>query len=193
MRPRNRKEFLKQHADGQPWDKSTTNSAVIEKLKKHFARFGIPKCIVSNPGPQFIASEFAKFARQWGFIHVMSSPGHHSANGKAEAAVKVMKHMMLKALRDGTDQSLALLEQHNTPRQDTELSPAQMLSGRGTGSLLPSLWRNADGTWDLRAAEKRVKRKATLKRHHEKSACNIRPLGVGQIVCFEHRREKDGF
>ncbi|XP_074649040.1 protein NYNRIN-like [Tubulanus polymorphus] len=83
---------LKQHADVQPWDKvgvdlfevkgrnflvsidyhsnfievgrmsSTTSSAVIEKLKKHFARFRTPKCIVSDPGPQFIASEFAKFA-----------------------------------------------------------------------------------------------------------------------------------
>ena len=46
--------------------------------------------------------------------------------------------MMCKALRDGTDQYAALLELRNTPRQDTGISPAEMMFGRNTRSLLQS-------------------------------------------------------
>ncbi|CAH3027183.1 unnamed protein product [Porites evermanni] len=55
-----------------------------------------------------------------------------------EAAVKMTKTMMCKALRDGTDQYEALLELRNTPRQDTGISPAEMMFGKNTRSLLPS-------------------------------------------------------
>jgi transposase InsO family protein len=50
-----------------------------------------------------------------------SSPGHQQSNGKAEAAVKIVKTLMKKTVKDGRDQFEALLEQRNTPRQDTGL------------------------------------------------------------------------
>jgi hypothetical protein len=55
--------------------------------------------------------------------HTMSSPTHHQANGKAEAAVKTVKHLMLKCIQDGSDVYEGLLELRNTPAQDTNLSP----------------------------------------------------------------------
>ena len=54
-----------------------------------------------------------------------------------EAAVKITKTMMCKALRDGTDQYEALLELRNTPSQDTGISPAEMMFGKNTRLLLP--------------------------------------------------------
>jgi hypothetical protein len=45
--------------------------------------------------------------------------GHQQSNGKAEAAVKIVKPLMKKTIKDGRDQFEALLEQRNTPRQDT--------------------------------------------------------------------------
>jgi transposase InsO family protein len=118
---------------------TTSTSQVIAVLKKHFARYGIPKCFISDAGPQYMPIEFQEFAKQWGFFHKTSSPGHHSANGKAEAAVKVIKHMMIKCMRNENDHAQALLELRNTPRQDTNLSPAQMLFGRSVRSCIPSI------------------------------------------------------
>jgi hypothetical protein len=66
-------------------------NAVIKACKKTFARYGIPNCIQSDNGPQFVSREFEKFSREWGFMHTTSSPGHQQSNGKAEAAVKIIK------------------------------------------------------------------------------------------------------
>ena len=38
---------------------STTSSAVINKMKAIFARFGIPEKVVSDNGPQFAAEDFS--------------------------------------------------------------------------------------------------------------------------------------
>ena len=54
----------------------TTSTQIITKLKKQFARFGIPKCIVSDGGSQFTSYEFKTFVEQWGMIQLISSPGH---------------------------------------------------------------------------------------------------------------------
>ena len=76
---------------------------------------------------------------EWVVQHAKtSSPEHHQSNGKMEAAVKITKTMMCKALRDGTDQYEALLELRNTPLQDTGISTAEMMFGKNTRSLLPS-------------------------------------------------------
>ena len=56
---------------------------------------------------------------------------HQCADGKAETAVKIMKSM---------------LEQRNTPRQDTALRPAQMMFNCKTRSFLPSLSSNPKNT-----------------------------------------------
>ena len=39
---------------------STTASAVIKKLKNHFARYGCPDTVVADNGPQFLSKEFAQ-------------------------------------------------------------------------------------------------------------------------------------
>ena len=99
----------------------------------------IPCTLTTDPGPQFTDRDFETFAKSWAVIqsYIQSSPGHHSANDKAEAAVKIAKYLLQKADRDGTDHNIALLELRNTPRKDNGLSPAQMLFGCETHSVLP--------------------------------------------------------
>ncbi len=67
----------------------TTAEAVIEELKQHFARHGIPKLLISDNGPQYQCHEFRTFAKDWQFTHHTSSPHHTRGNATAEAAVKV--------------------------------------------------------------------------------------------------------
>ncbi|XP_064638291.1 uncharacterized protein LOC135494308 [Lineus longissimus] len=58
-----------------------TASEVIEKMKSHFARHGIPTEVVSDNIP-YNAKDFATFAKTYGFKHTTISPGHSQSNGK---------------------------------------------------------------------------------------------------------------
>ena len=117
---------------------STTSAAIILKLKNHFARYGCPDRLISDNGPQFISSEFTRFAKEWNFEHRTNSPGNSKANGKVESAVKTAKNLIRKALDSRTDPYIAILDYRNTPTQGMESSPVQRLMNRGTRTLLPT-------------------------------------------------------
>ena len=110
---------------------------VIKEMKAVFARFGIPDVLVTDNGPQFASAEFAVFAKTWMFKHTTSSLYHPQSNGKAENAVKTVKHLFTKSKASGQLEFLALLDWRNTPSEGIGLSPAQRLMGRRCKTLLP--------------------------------------------------------
>ncbi|XP_051782584.1 uncharacterized protein K02A2.6-like [Erpetoichthys calabaricus] len=116
----------------------TKSSTVINKLKAHFARQGIPDIVFSDNGPQYTSTEFQQFSRRWEFQHKTSSPTHPQSNGKAESAVKTAKRLMQRAKMAGQDPYLAILDHRNTPSQGLNASPAQRLLSRRTRTLLPT-------------------------------------------------------
>ena len=61
---------------------SASSKVVIEKLKKQFCRFGIPRQIVSDSGQQYASSEFRECVKEWGTSHHITSPGHPNSNAK---------------------------------------------------------------------------------------------------------------
>jgi len=117
---------------------SMSAKAVINKLRSHFARYGCPDRLISDNGPQFMASEFQRFAKDWDFQHHLSSPYNSKGNGKIESAVKTAKNLMIKARDAGTDPQLMFLDYRNTPTQGMQISPAQRLMNRRTRTLLPT-------------------------------------------------------
>ena len=50
-------------------------------------------------GPQFSSKEFVLFAKDYGFSHVTSSPGHASGNGEVERAVRTIKRNFCTQLK----------------------------------------------------------------------------------------------
>ena len=50
-----------------------------------FARHGIPELVASDNGPQF---SFAKFAEEYGFTDVTTSPKYPHANGLVKRAAE---------------------------------------------------------------------------------------------------------
>ena len=80
--------------------RETTSAAIIKFMRVQFSRHGIPDVLVTDNGPQFASKEFAEFSKQWDFLRVTSSPYHPKSNGKAESAVKVVKGLFKKALKD---------------------------------------------------------------------------------------------
>lgn len=110
---------------------------VIPKLKGHFARYGIPEEIYSDYGPPFQSKEFDSFTLKYNTDHTTSSPYYPKSNGKVENAVKTVKSMMTKAQSAKSAPYLALLAFRNTPTEELNRSPAQLLLGRRTKTLLP--------------------------------------------------------
>jgi transposase InsO family protein len=155
------------------------SSQMIGILKKHFARYGIPSTVMSDNGPQFVSREFELFLSNWKVNHATSSPGHQHSNGKAEAAVKIVKTLMKKTVKDGRDRFEALLEQRNTPRQDTGLSPVEMMFGRKTRTMIPFLNKC------IETNRGRENRKLTVKKHHDKLASDLPKLKEGHSVFFD--------
>ena len=76
---------------------NTSSDAVITQLKSMFARHGIPQYVVSDNGPQYSAEIFCKFAKDYGFTDITSSPKYPQANGEAERAIKTIKSLLKKA------------------------------------------------------------------------------------------------
>ena len=98
-------------------DRLTTKTAreVINKLKPHFSRHGIPDTVVSDNGQPFALSGFQEFTNLYHFEHMTSSPGCPQSNGKVENTVKTAKKVMRKALDCKYDPYFTLLDWRNTP------------------------------------------------------------------------------
>ena len=110
---------------------------VTKALRVMFSRYGIPDTVMSDNGPQFGSTEFASFAKAWGFTHVTSSPRYPQSNGKAENGVKVVKRLFTKCREAGQSEYLALLDWRNTPTEGIRTSPAQRFLGRRCKTRLP--------------------------------------------------------
>ena len=160
----------------------TTSPTIIQFLKEQFSRHGIPDVLVSDNGPLLVSHESRRFAQEWEFKRVTSSPHHHKANGKAESAVKVTKNLFKKALWDGRDPWLALLEYRNTPVETIESSPAQRLMSRRTKTLMPTasiLLRPQI----VEGVEKKIElKRQKAKTYHDRSAQPLPQLEVGREV-----------
>lgn len=116
----------------------TTSPSVITKLKKIFARHGIPQELFSDNGPEYIANEFTSFSKEWDFKHTTSSPYFAQSNGLVERSIQTVKRTLKKARDAGEDPYLALLVLNTIPGSDG-ISPAIRLFNRNPRTLLPSL------------------------------------------------------
>lgn len=118
--------------------KDTTSTTVITKLKHHFARYGIPESIVTGYDAQLQSQLFKTFCDDWEIVHRNTSPYNKQSNGQVEAAVKVVKRIMKKGLFSNEDPYLGLLNYRNTPLESAGKSPAQLLMGRRTRTMMPT-------------------------------------------------------
>ncbi|GFQ70138.1 uncharacterized protein K02A2.6 [Trichonephila clavata] len=110
--------------------KTTTTKKTIECLRDSFARFGLPRVLVSDNGSQFTSYEFQRFMQRNGVEHKTSAPFKPSSNGQAELYVATLKQSlraMHKYIYDGTIQhklSTFLMQYRKAPNATTTHSPA---------------------------------------------------------------------
>lgn len=72
---------------------------IVETVKKNFSRFGVPTTVVRDNSTTFTSLQFIKFAQDWDFQHVTSSPYHARGNGKVELSVEIAKTLLKKFMR----------------------------------------------------------------------------------------------
>ena len=116
---------------------NTSSNCVITHAKSIFARHGIPHIVISDNGPCFSSREWQRFAEQYDFQHVTSSPHYPQSNGQAEKGVHILKQLLKKATDSDGDPYLALLSYRASPLQ-CGLSPAELLMKRKLRTTLPS-------------------------------------------------------
>ena len=112
--------------------KSTTSGSTIIHLKSFFSRHGIPEIITADNGPQFVDATFSKFAEEWGFNHLTSSPHYPQSNGEAEIAGHTAKDLITKC-----DDPYSALLSYRSTLLHKEYTPAESLMGRKLRSTLP--------------------------------------------------------
>ena len=119
---------------------NTTSTKVIKELRKMFTRFGLPKILVSDNGPQLTSHEFQNFCAKNGIQHVTIPCYHPASNGMAESIVGKFKAAMNKMSESNKDMNLSvanwLLQYNNTPHSSTNVEPAIRMFGRRLRSAL---------------------------------------------------------
>ena len=85
---------------------------VIEKLKMQFSQHGIPEVVISDNGPQYASTEFAKFASDWHFQHITSSPWNPQSNGKRDCrgALRMPQTQVVRTVKQRFSSSFVSLK-----------------------------------------------------------------------------------
>lgn len=115
---------------------NTTSTAVISVLRDMFARFGLPKVLVSDNGTQLVSSQFEMFLKMNGIEHITSPVGYPATNGQAENSVKTVKQALARNLHNVPSSEFNnvlnrfLLDYRNTIHLSTGVSPAYIMFNR---------------------------------------------------------------
>lgn len=113
--------------------KTATTEHSIASLRETFARFGVPKKLVSDNGTQFISENFQYFMKMNGIKHYLIAPQHPASNGAGENAVKTIKNSLKKALYSGKASNINkfinnfLFDYRTTQHCTTGVSPYECL------------------------------------------------------------------
>ena len=99
-----------------------------------FTRYGLPECLTSDNGSEFVGEEFMHMLSRLGVMHITTAVSHPSANGVVERLVQTVKHMISAHVNDHREhwvQSLSSVRMAYSHRIHgaTGLSPNQMLFG----------------------------------------------------------------
>ena len=171
----------------------STTATTCSVLRRWFVTFGVPEEIGSDGGPQLEAGEFKQFLKDWGVRKRCSSAYYPQGNGRAELAVKAAKRILSSNVgangEPDTDAACrALLSHRNTPVQDINMSPSEMLYGRTLKDHLPSAPKQIRKEWlEIRA----MREVAMAKRHvrhleqYNPHTRSLDPLVVGDIVAIQ--------
>eukprot|EP00731_Ephydatia_muelleri_P026864 Em0018g964a len=170
--------------------RDTTSKGVVDAIKAIFSRHGIPETLVSDNGPQYSSELFVKFAAEYNFVHVTSSPHYPRSNGHAERSVQTVKNI----LRKSSDPLLAMLIYRSTPLPWCKLSPAELLMGRKLRTNLPILPDQLKPKWpylkEFQMQDDRVKKNSKMNFDRQHKAQSLPQIPDDASVWITNERHQ---
>ena len=143
---------------------NNTSPIVIKHMKAMFARHGFLKQVFSDYGPGFTSLEFEKFSANWDFEHDTSSPEFALSNGMVERTIQTVKRTLLRCLKPGDDNYLALLALCTAPGKENIPSLATKRMKYELRILLP---RVTDLTYQDKVRKQTLKLSQTISPEHQ--------------------------
>ncbi|GJX28451.1 reverse transcriptase domain-containing protein [Tanacetum coccineum] len=95
-----------------------TNDArvVVKFLRGLFARFGVPKALISDRGTYFFNSQLEKALQKYGVTHKLSMTYHPQSNGQTEVTNRAIKRILERSvgynLKDWSEKLNDAFESH---------------------------------------------------------------------------------
>ena len=123
----------------------------------------------------------------------LSSAHYPQSNGRAEAAVKTVKRILLGNINSTTGDldtdsaARAIMTHRNTPSQDTGVSPAVMLFGRPLKDHLPRLNQKLRDEWEAIADRREDALARRVSIVSPSTNRELQPLGVGDAVQIQNQ------
>lgn len=161
--------------------KDLTGRCMAETCRVNFARHGVPQLVVTDNGTHFINEEMKKMAISWNFEHSTSAPHHQQANGKAEAAVKIVKHLIRKAEETGQSFWYVLLHWRNIPNKIGS-SPTSRLFSRSTRCGVPASAEKYTPKIVPNVPEAILENRRKTKYYYDRKSRNLPELETGSPV-----------
>ena len=148
---------------------STSAKAVIPKLDRVFALFGVPEVVRSDNGPPFNSEEFAKFSQYLGFTHRKITPRWPRANGLAERFMRTLKKVVCTAVAESKSWKQELYRflrnYRATPHATTSEAPATLTFARPMRTRIPEIPREVENP---RVRNRDKERKSQIKKNAER-------------------------
>ena len=114
---------------------SITAETTIKHLRKIFSAHGLPRQIVTDNRPQFVATSFEQFCKSRGIHHIKTAPYNPRSNGEAGRLVQTFKRAIDKKdphaneeIQETVVDFLAMYR--STPQSTTNQTPSKMLNNR---------------------------------------------------------------
>ena len=172
--------------------KNDSSSTIIKQFDAWAMILGYCRFLISDGGPCYKSEEFADWCKANNITHHTSDPHFPSAN-IAESGVKIATHMMSKHKGHCASFERGLLEYNNSPKAypgNIRVSPAQLYFGRRLHTKLPAL-PSAYQPIDMEAAKAaKDEHDLKVKKTFDKSAKDLLPLQVGDLVYIQHSKSK---
>jgi hypothetical protein len=181
--------------------KSTTASAVTNRLDRIFAVHGIPPEIYSDNGPPFASDAVKKFMRDRRINHRLVTPYWPQANVEAESFMKPLGKAVKAAKMEGkywkAELHGFLLDYRTTPHCTTGVAPSQLLFNHEVRTNIPTFVKEGDIDYKIlheqakiNTSEKQLKVQQYTDKRQQAWKANIE---VGMKVLVKQERKNKLF
>ena len=177
--------------------KSITTSNTIKEINTIFIRFGIPRTISADNGPQFRSEEFKTYCENEGIQLNLTIPYWPQMNGEVERQNRTILKRLRIAETEGKnwkeELDKFLLMHRATPHAVTGKSPSELLFGWNIRDKIPSLSENIPKVNDEEVRDADAWKKEKGRQYGDlKRNASEGNLEVGDIVLAKlmHKRNK---